>query len=164
MNPTAFVAHAEATYKPAPTLFGLIPEDRLDWSPTKSMMTIRELIVHLTARTGVYGLVTGDFDHARCWGDGDDPASVTPAQATARLVKALDEVKTLFAGVSLDDWERKQVEMPWGMKGTLEVMAHTLVIEHFLNHKMQLFIYLKLLGIAVDTGTLYYGLPPGKTD
>jgi hypothetical protein len=29
--------------------------------------------------------------------------------------------------------------------------------EHFTNHKMQLFTYLKLLGFPVDTGTLYFG-------
>jgi hypothetical protein len=29
--------------------------------------------------------------------------------------------------------------------------------EHFVNHKMQLFTYLKLLGFPVNTETLYIG-------
>jgi hypothetical protein len=28
-------------------------------------------------------------------------------------------------------------------------------LEHFINHKMQLFTYLKLLGLPVNTETLY---------
>jgi hypothetical protein len=38
----------------------------------------------------------------------------------------------------------------------MEAMALTFR-EHFTNHKMQLFTYLKLLGLSVDTGTLYSG-------
>ncbi len=162
MNPTRFLEHVDRTYKPAPALLSLIPVERLDWAPATNMMTIRGLIHHLSARTGVHGLVTGDFDPSRCWGDNDDPASTTPGKARERLTKAVEEVEKSLSKVSIEDWEHRIVEMPWGVKGTLETMAYALIVEHFLNHKMQLFLYLKLLGIPVDTGTLYFGLLPGQ--
>jgi hypothetical protein len=42
------------------------------------------------------------------------------------------------------------------MQGKMERMSLTFR-EHFTNHKMQLFTYLKLLGLPVNTGTLYSG-------
>jgi hypothetical protein len=162
MTPKVFLDHVAATYKPAPMLFSLIPEGKLDWAPAPTMMTIRALIHHLSGRTGVSGLVTGDFDPAHCWGDSDDPASTTPETASTRLAKAIEETKKCLRDVSMFDWENKIVQMPWGSKGTLEIMAHALIIEHFLNHKMQLFLYLRLLGVPADTGTLYFGIPAGK--
>jgi hypothetical protein len=48
------------------------------------------------------------------------------------------------------------VSTPWGWSGKLERML-VLFREHFTNHKMQLFTYLKLLGLPVNTETLYGG-------
>ena len=48
------------------------------------------------------------------------------------------------------------------MAGTPEELAVWNVLRHLANHTMQLFWYLKQSGINVDTGTLYFGLPPGK--
>jgi hypothetical protein len=46
--------------------------------------------------------------------------------------------------------------VPWGWKGKFELLAVGF-LGHFNNHKMQLFIYLKLLGLPVNTETLYGG-------
>jgi|GEM_PF-805563 len=162
MTPKAFIAYAEQEFKPAFTMFGLIPKDKLTWAPQDNMFPMYALISHLSARTGVYGIVKGDWSPEKCWADGDDPKSITPEKAGERLRRALDEVKTLLSGVRQKDWETKEVVTPWGDKGTMEVMSHGLIVGHFLHHKMQLFIYLKLLGLPVDTGVLYLGLPPGK--
>jgi len=162
MTPQQFVAYVEGEFKPAPMLFSLIPNDKLDWRPKENMFTIRALIHHLSGRTGVYGIVKGDWSPEKCWADADKPEKTTPELATKRLERALEEARTLLGRVNKPDWDSKQVETPWGEKGTMEAVALGLIVNHFLHHKMQLFLYLKLLGVPVDTGVLYMGLPPGK--
>ena len=52
------------------------------------------------------------------------------------------------------DFTNKVVSAPWGVSAKLERMAIGF-LGHFNNHKMQLFTYLKLLGLPVNTQTLY---------
>jgi hypothetical protein len=61
-----------------------------------------------------------------------------------------------LASVSEDEFSNKIITVPWGWKSKMEKMALDLR-EHFTNHKMQLFTYLKLLGLPVNTETLYMG-------
>ena len=162
MTPQQFIAYAKDEFKPGPTLCRLVPKDKLDWKPRENVFTFRELLHHLTSRTGIYGIVTGDWSPEKCWADAYDPKTVTPDIAVKRLGHAVDEIEKLLAGVKQVDWETKVVTLPWGMKGTMEVICHGLIIAHFLNHKMQLFLYLKLIGLPVGTDTLYRGTPPGQ--
>jgi hypothetical protein len=65
-------------------------------------------------------------------------------------------LRETLTGISEQDFAHKVVSVPWGMKGKMNRMAASFR-EHFTNHKMQLFTYLKLLGLPVDTNTLYFG-------
>ena len=65
------------------------------------------------------------------------------------LRAALDEV-------SEADFTARIVSVPWGFQGKFELLALSF-LEHFTNHKMQLFTYLKLLDLPIDTQTLYFG-------
>ncbi len=57
---------------------------------------------------------------------------------------------------SPEDFANKVVSVPWGWQSKMEQMALDFR-EHFIHHKMQLFTYLKLLGLPVNTSTLYFG-------
>jgi hypothetical protein len=59
-------------------------------------------------------------------------------------------------GLSEDDFGHKQVAVPWGPP-TPAHMALLAMAMHQSNHKMQLFLYLKILGLDVNTMTLYAG-------
>ena len=38
----------------------------------------------------------------------------------------------------------------------------SLALAQLTNHTMQLFWYLRQVGVDADSGTLYFGMPPGK--
>jgi ribosomal protein L6P/L9E len=80
--------------------------------------------------------------------------SCSPQEALDKLEKDKKTLRQVLEGVTQKDFTNKVVSVPWGWKGKMELMAiHFL--EHFTNHKMQLFTYLKLLGLPVNTQTLY---------
>jgi hypothetical protein len=78
------------------------------------------------------------------------------ATALARLEKDKATLREALAGISAGDFAQKVVSVPWGAQGKIETMA-LYFREHLTNHKQQLFTYLKLLGLPVDTTTLYGG-------
>jgi len=82
--------------------------------------------------------------------------SCTIPEALDKLEKDKTILGEFLATISEEDFTNKEVSTPWGMHGKMERMAISFR-EHFTNHKMQLFTYLKLLGLPVDTGTLYFG-------
>jgi hypothetical protein len=75
--------------------------------------------------------------------------------AIERLDRAFNEAKETVLGIDRNSWGTQLVKASWGVESTLEVLSYDLVISHFHHHKMQLFMYLKLLSVAADTGTLY---------
>jgi hypothetical protein len=76
--------------------------------------------------------------------------------ALERIRKDGSGLREVIDGLSEKEFTEKVVATPWGWSGKLEKML-ILFREHFTNHKMQLFTYLKLLGLPVNTETLYGG-------
>ena len=48
------------------------------------------------------------------------------------------------------------------LTSTTEEIGVSLVLAQLTNHTMQLFWYLRQVGVDADSGTLYFGMPPGK--
>ena len=155
MKKEAFCQYCIDSYRPVENMLKMIPADKLDWKPGKSFMSFGELIAHICDGIGseLKMLVTGDWPK-------HSPESLMPtctaAEGLAKLEKDKSVLRELIAGISEEDFENREVTTPWGMSGTIEKMGFDFR-EHFTNHKMQLFTYLKLLGLPVNTQTLYLG-------
>jgi uncharacterized damage-inducible protein DinB len=150
-------------YRPAKALIGMAPADKLEWRPGPNFMSVGQVICHLVDGMG------GDL---RCLFTGEWPTTSMeqmaemmklenrPSCGVAEALNKLENDKAVLRefldGISEEDFAHKPVSTPWGMQGKMEPMSIAF-LGHFLNHKMQLFIYLKLLGLPVDTGTLYFG-------
>jgi len=65
-----------------------------------------------------------------------------------------DAIDFIEKDISEEDFFSKVVSAPWGFKGEIR-KAVLMAKDHLVNHKMQLHIYLKLLGQPVNTQTLY---------
>ena len=66
-----------------------------------------------------------------------------------RIIEALENLTE-------DEFQTKEVDSP--MLGRQKIWRLCMqMVEHQLNHKEQLFLYLKMLGTRVHTGTLYTG-------
>jgi hypothetical protein len=152
-----FCEYAVNAFRPAESLLKMVPADKLDWKPGDNFMTLGQLICHMGDGIGteLRMLITNSWPQMD--GAAHPPMPSCSAQeALAKLEKDKATLKEVLAGVSEEDFANKIVKVPWGWENKLEFMALDFR-EHFVNHKMQLFTYLKLLGFPVNTQTLYFG-------
>ena len=157
MKKDEFYDYALNAFRPAESLLKMVPADKLDWKPGENFMTLGQLICHLGDGIGMEldMLINNSWPRMEDMGKGPMP-SCTGQEALDKLEKDKATLKEVLAGVSEADFAEKIVKVPWGWEGKLEKMSLDFR-EHFINHKMQLFTYLKLLGFPVNTETLYFG-------
>jgi hypothetical protein len=153
-----FVMHA---YRPAETMIRMAPADKLDWRPGPKFMSLGQLICHMASGLGadLGATLAGNWPTMEEMDKGmrlENLPACSVAEALAKLDKDQATLRAVLAGVSAEDFAQKVVSVPWGAKGKTEQMA-LYFREHFTNHKQQLFTYLKLLGLPVNTETLYGG-------
>jgi hypothetical protein len=146
-------------YKPAENMLKMVPTDKLDWKPGPTFMSMGQVICHLAGGIGgELGMMLNNT-----WPKPEEMAeamknmpSCNVQDALAKLENDKSVLRDVLAGVTEEDFASKIVSVPWGWKSKLELMALNFR-DHFSNHKMQLFTYLKLLGLPVNTETLYFG-------
>ena len=147
-------------FRPAATLIRMVPADKLGWRPGPKFMSLGQLINHLTEPIGdgLRCLITNQWpftpDQMEEGMKLENLPSCNVEQALERLGKDKALLREVLDGMSEEDFAQMPVSTPWGWKGKLEVMALSFR-EHFTNHTMQLFLYLKLLDLPVNTATLY---------
>lgn len=148
-------------YRPAKNLIEMVPADRLDWRPGPKFMTLGQLLCHLSLGVGdgVRLLHTGQWPTDQEMIEGMKQENL-PSCGVEEAVKKLEAdkptLRDALAAIGEQEFADKVVSVPWGMQGKFEVLALSF-LEHFTNHKMQLFTYLKLLDLPVNTQTLYFG-------
>jgi hypothetical protein len=147
--------------RPTESLIRMVSPDKLQWRPGPKFMSLGQLICHLGDGLGAVlsATVTGKWPTPEEMEQAmklENMPSCTVEDALNKLESDKLVLRETLNGISEEDFAGKIVSVPWGMQGTIERMAISF-LEHFTNHKMQLFIYLKLLGLPVHTGTLYLG-------
>ena len=153
-------------YRPAAALIRMVPADKLEWRPGPKFMSLGQVICHLGDGMGseLRCLFTGQWPHTleqmMELMKLENITSCSVEEALSRLEKDKTVLREFLDSLSEEDFTHKVVSAPWGMGGKMERMAIAF-LEHFTNHKMQLFTYLKLLGFPVDTATLYFGESAG---
>jgi hypothetical protein len=161
MTKDDFYEMVTQAFRPAKTLIGMVPADRLDWAPGARFMTLGQLICHMSTGVGegIRLLHTGQWptmDEMLTGMKQENLPSCGVDEALNKLESDKAVLREALAAISARDFADKVVSVPWGMKGKFEVLALAF-LEHFTNHKMQLFTYLKLLDLPVDTQVLYFG-------
>ena len=161
MTKDEFYDFAMQAYRPAETLIRMAPADKLDWRPAANFMSLGQLLCHVSEGLGgeLRLLVTGNWPTMEEM-DKEMRLESLPAcsvvEALAKLEKDKATLREALAGISAEDFAQKVVSVPWGVQGKTEKMA-LYFREHLTSHKQQLFTYLKLLRLPVDTTTLYGG-------
>jgi len=156
-----FTDQMKQTHAPLAAMIRMVPDGRIDWAPGKGFMTVGQLIRHISENWCIVRMLVKaewPFKSEQEMVEGmklENIPSCSKAEALALSEKDLAEaVQFIEVEISEKDFFSKMVTAPWGFKG--EVWKGVLMAcEHFLNHKMQLHLYLKLLGLPVNTGTLY---------
>jgi uncharacterized damage-inducible protein DinB len=154
-----FYKYCLDAFRPAESMIKMVPADKLEWKPGPSFMTMGHLIHHLSDGIGteLRMLIENSWPKPE---EMSEAMKKTPScdvrEALAKLEKDKTTLRDVLAGVSEEEFASKIVSVPWGWKSNLELMALNFR-DHFVHHKMQLFTYLKLLGLPVNTETLYFG-------
>ena len=159
MKKDEYYQYALDAYKPAEAMLKMIPSDKLNWKPGPTFMSVGQLICHLAGGIGgeLRMAITNNWPKPE---EMMDLSKEMPACSVQEALSKLENDKTVLrevlAGITEQDFANKTVSVPWGWKFSMEMMALNFR-DHFANHKMQLFTYLKLLGFPVNTETLYMG-------
>jgi hypothetical protein len=162
----------ENAYSTTTKLIDKVDGDNLQWKPWSgsNWMTVGQLLRHLSdaCGAGMRGLVTND------WGlppgkniEDIGPDEMFPPAERLPTVSSVEEAKSLLhrdkvlalktiADTGEQDLSAKEVTAPWS-QGTRLPLGHQLfqMVRHLEMHKSQLFYYLKLQGVAVNTLDLW---------
>jgi hypothetical protein len=145
--------------QPAEKLIGMVPPDKLDWRPGPTFMTLGQVICHLSdgVGEGLKTLVSGKWPPMEEMEAGmklENMPSCGVQEALGKLEKDKAILRATLDAMSEEDFTNRVFSVPWGWKAKMEIMS-VAFLGHFNNHKMQLFTYLKLLGMPVNTESLY---------
>jgi len=159
MNKNEFCEIVLQSIQPAEKLIGMVPADKLDWKPGPTFMSTGQVLCHLSDGVGggLEALVSGKWPPMEEMEVGmklENMPSCGVHEALSKLEKDKTILRATLDGMSEDDFTNRVVSVPWGWKAKTEIMS-VAFLGHFNNHKMQLFTYLKLLGLPVNTESLY---------
>jgi len=164
MTKDEYLKFTEGIFKATRGLIKLTPEEKLDFKPMDGLMTIGQVIKHLTDALGA------SFSMAihNSWPDIPEEDMLPPAEKLPKsnsIEEAMNEIdqdwellKEELGKISDEIFNEKKINVPWVPfpMTLLEYMMQAM--EHVSNHRMQLFIWLKLSGEKLNTGHLY-GMP-----
>lgn len=166
MNKADFMEDIRKAQAPLKAMVEMIPDDKLDldnnidWAPGEGFMTFGQVIKHLSENWCLIKMmVTKEWPFTPEEMEECMKLENMPTCSKAEALEAMDKdmndgIAYMEKEISEDDFFNKRVTAPWGFDGGIW-QAVLMAKDHLMNHKMQLHIYLKLVGQPVHTGTLY---------
>ena len=161
MTKDEYLKFTEGMYKAARGLMKLTPDEKLDFKPMDGLMTIAQVLKHLAGSLGA------SFSMAvhNSWPDIPEEEMLPPAEklpksnSVEEAVKEFDQdwelLKEEFGKISDEKFNKNKINVPW-MPYPMSLVEYLMQAhEHLSNHRMQLFIWLKLSGEKLNTGHLY---------
>ena len=143
------------------------PEDKLDWRPDASFLKLGAVLQHVSDAVGAGLRDVMDNGWAIKHEGGGEDTGLPPAD-TFPSVKSVKEplgkidadwklFEERFSRVDEETFNKQICKIPWMAPGTTLKEYMLLTTEHLSNHRMQLFMYLRLLGVKINTTHLYGG-------
>lgn len=159
MTVQEYLAWFDDTIQATKSLYALVPPDKLDWKPTENSFSLGQLIEHIPRALWFNAKVIASEDvplkslreiliaNRRQQG-------ATVDNALQHLAEYSSRFRQILMNLGDEKFQRSAVDTPqWGMLPVWRFVIFTL--EHHLNHKMELHMCLRLLGVKVNTLTLY---------
>jgi hypothetical protein len=158
--PPLILAKLEEQVERAERLLVLIPSGKIEWRPLPDSLRVCDLLGHLLECLAgfcatLYALDNTRLAHFTRLREQTVNHCCGIEEARERMRDYLKHIREGFALITDADLARRvpTVFVPDG-EAALTILLGNL--EHFINHKYQLFFYLKLLGVPVNTGDLYH--------
>lgn len=141
-------------------LLAVTPAEKLEWRPGPEMRSLGNLLGHLLDCLAGFCAALYAFDSRRLAHFAqlrNLPVShnCSPEEALSRVRQYMAHIAEGIAPLTDADLERPvpTVFVPGGEPLLTLLLGN---LEHLINHKHQLFLYLKLLGVPVSTRDLYH--------
>ncbi len=161
MTRNEYLKFVEGIYKATRGLIQLTPADRLDFRPKEGLMTTAQVLKHLATCLGA-GL---EMAIGNSWPDIPEeemlpvvekmPKSSSTAEALDEIDQDWELLKQEMEKITDGEFNQDKVNVPW-MPFPMTYLEYMMqAMEHLSNHRMQLFIWLKLAGLELDTSHLY---------
>jgi len=161
MNKRDFMEIMRQTHAPLKKMLEMVPDAELSWAPAKGFMTFGQLINHIAENWCIVKMMVTNqwpFNSVEQMAEGMKLENIPSCSRQEAMAAAENDLKNGLAYVeheiTEEDFFNKVVTAPWGFEGEIW-KALLMAQEHFLTHKMQLHLYLKLRGAPVNTATLY---------
>lgn len=137
----------------------LIPPDKLEWKPTPDSFRVCDLLGHLLECLAgfcatLYALNSDRLAHFAHLRELPVNHCCGIEEASERIDDYRVHIREGF-GILDDDDLAKCVPTVFVAEGEAAMTLLLGNLEHFINHKYQLFSYIKLLGVPATTGDLY---------
>jgi len=138
-----------------------VPEGSLDWRPSETQRSMRELMAYLT----VTALPPMAYLHDGDWGRAPDFSermeNVTPENFAESMDAQMETIRELAAPLKDKDFTGEMTSMPWQEPCTLGEFLVNAVIKALACYRMQFFLYCKAAG-ATELGSAqcWIGIDP----
>ncbi len=137
----------------------LVPPDKIEWQPLPNALRVCDLLGHLleclagfcATLYAIHPDRLAHFSHLR-----ERPVNHCCGieEALARMREYLERIREGFQALTDEELSRV-LPTVFVSEGEPVLMLLLGNLEHFINHKYQLFFYLKLLGLQLGTVDLY---------
>lgn len=140
-------------------LITLIPPDKLEWKPQSDSLRVCDLLGHLLECLAglcatLYAVNSDRLAHFARLREQPVNHCCGIDEASERILDYGLHIREGFALLDDDDLA-KCVPTVFVVEGEAVMTLLLGNLEHFINHKYQLFSYLKLIGVEAKTGDLY---------
>ncbi|HXI92643.1 MAG TPA: hypothetical protein VNO24_21750 [Blastocatellia bacterium] len=154
-----FLSKLEEQIERTQHLIALIPPDKLEWKPQRDSLRVCDLLGHLLECLAGFCATLYAVNSARLVhfaGLRELPVNHCCGieEASERIRDYGLHIKEGFAVLN-DDHLTSRVPTVFVAGGEAVITVMLGNLEHFINHKYQLFFYLKLAGVGVTTSDLY---------
>jgi uncharacterized damage-inducible protein DinB len=164
MTRKEYLKFIEGYYTASRGLIKLTPGDKLDFKPMEGVMTIAQVLKHLVTCLGESLSMAID----NRWPELPEGEMLPPAEkfpksnSVEEALKEIDDdwalLKQEMEKITDGEFNGNALKVPW-MPFPMTILEYMMqAMEHLSNHRMQLFIWLKLSGEKLHTGHLY-GMP-----
>lgn len=156
----SLLAKLEEQIDRAQHLISLIPQEKLEWAPLTGSQRVADLLGHLLEClagfcAALYAVNPERLAHFVALKALPVNHPCSTEEAGARIRDYLSRIREGFALLNDDGDLSRQIPTVFVPGGETVMTILLGNLEHLINHKHQLFLYLRMLGVNVATGDLY---------
>jgi len=157
--PPVILAKVAEQVERAHHLLNLVPPDKTEWRPTPGAMRVCDLLGHLLECLAGFcaTLYVIDKDRLAHFARLRNLEVNHCCGITEAHLRMGDYMGCIEEGFALLTDEALALNVPTVFAAEGETVLRLLLtnLEHFINHKYQLFFYLKMMGVSAGTSDLY---------